>query len=85
MNISELLLIFFLKFLNDTYINCFFKKIILLVFNYITRLYNLGQFFLFCVVKHWGIPLSRRFRALKIWFVLRTYGIEGLQDQIHQV
>lgn len=29
--------------------------------------------------RHYGIPLSRRFRALKLWFVLRSYGIEGLQ------
>ena len=32
--------------------------------------------------RHWGIPLSRRFRALKLWFVLRTYGISGLQAYI---
>lgn len=30
--------------------------------------------------RHYGIPLSRRFRALKLWFVLRSYGIEGLQS-----
>lgn len=29
--------------------------------------------------RHYGIPLSRRFRALKLWFVFRTYGIAGLQ------
>lgn len=29
--------------------------------------------------RHWGIPLSRRFRSLKLWFVIRMYGIEGLQ------
>lgn len=29
--------------------------------------------------RHYGIPLSRRFRALKLWMVFRTYGIEGLQ------
>lgn len=29
--------------------------------------------------RHYGIPLSRRFRSLKLWYVLRTYGIEGLQ------
>jgi tyrosine decarboxylase len=29
--------------------------------------------------RHYGIPLSRRFRALKLWFVFRTYGITGLQ------
>lgn len=32
--------------------------------------------------RHWGIPLSRRFRALKLWFVLRSYGIKGLQSYI---
>lgn len=31
---------------------------------------------------HWQIPLSRRFRALKTWFVLRNYGIKGLQKHI---
>ncbi|MFT5167619.1 MAG: aromatic-L-amino-acid decarboxylase [Saprospiraceae bacterium] len=30
----------------------------------------------------WGIPLGRRFRALKLWFVIRYYGIEGLQQKI---
>lgn len=29
--------------------------------------------------RDWGVPLGRRFRALKLWFVLRSYGIEGLQ------
>lgn len=32
--------------------------------------------------RHWGIPLSRRFRALKLWFVFRSYGISGLQAYI---
>lgn len=32
--------------------------------------------------RHYGIPLSRRFRALKLWFVFRSYGIEGLQRYI---
>ena len=27
----------------------------------------------------WGIPLGRRFRSLKLWFVMRHYGLEGLQ------
>lgn len=30
----------------------------------------------------WSVPLGRRFRALKIWFVLRIYGVEGLQQMI---
>jgi len=32
--------------------------------------------------RHWGIPLSRRFRALKLWFVIRNYGVEGLRAYI---
>jgi aromatic-L-amino-acid decarboxylase len=28
--------------------------------------------------RDWQIPLGRRFRALKLWFVLRSFGIEGL-------
>jgi len=32
--------------------------------------------------RDWGIPLGRRFRALKLWFVMRTYGLEGMQDII---
>ncbi len=29
--------------------------------------------------RDWHIPLGRRFRALKLWFVIRHYGVEGLQ------
>lgn len=29
--------------------------------------------------RDWGVPLGRRFRSLKLWFVLRSYGLEGLQ------
>lgn len=29
--------------------------------------------------RDWGIQLGRRFRALKLWFVIRSYGLEGLQ------
>ena len=32
--------------------------------------------------RDWGIPLGRRFRALKLWMVIRTYGIAGLQERI---
>lgn len=30
----------------------------------------------------WSIPLGRRFRSLKIWFLLRAYGLEGLRAMI---
>lgn len=32
--------------------------------------------------RDWGIPLGRKFRALKLWFVIRTYGVEGLKKKI---
>ncbi|HEX9006048.1 MAG TPA: pyridoxal-dependent decarboxylase, partial [Bacteroidota bacterium] len=32
--------------------------------------------------RDWGIQLGRRFRALKLWFVIRTYGVEGLKERL---
>ena len=32
--------------------------------------------------RDWQVPLGRRFRALKLWFVLRSFGVEGLQKKI---
>lgn len=32
----------------------------------------------------WGIPLGRRFRSLKLWFVLRNYGLDGLQKELRK-
>ena len=32
--------------------------------------------------RDWGIPLGRRFRALKLWFVLRGYGVEGIREKL---
>ncbi|MFK7970638.1 MAG: aspartate aminotransferase family protein [Bacteroidia bacterium] len=32
--------------------------------------------------RDWGIPLGRRFRALKLWFVLRSYGLDGLRARL---
>ncbi len=34
--------------------------------------------------RDWHVPLGRRFRALKLWFVIRHYGIEGLQHHIRE-
>lgn len=32
--------------------------------------------------RDWGVPLGRRFRALKLWFVIRHFGIRGLQEKV---
>jgi aromatic-L-amino-acid decarboxylase len=34
--------------------------------------------------RDWGIQLGRRFRALKLWFVLRSYGVEGIQAMVRE-
>uniref|UniRef100_A0A667WEX2 Histidine decarboxylase n=1 Tax=Myripristis murdjan TaxID=586833 RepID=A0A667WEX2_9TELE len=34
---------------------------------------------------HWQIPLSRRFRSLKLWFVMRAFGLKNLQAHIRHV
>ncbi|BFZ64233.1 hypothetical protein YB2330_005372 [Saitoella coloradoensis] len=34
--------------------------------------------------RDWQVPLGRRFRGLKVWFVMRTYGLTGLQEHIRR-
>ncbi len=34
--------------------------------------------------RDWQVPLGRRFRALKLWLVIRHYGIEGLRHHLRQ-
>ncbi len=34
--------------------------------------------------RDWQVPLGRRFRALKLWFVIRHYGLEGLRHHIRE-
>ena len=35
-------------------------------------------------LRDWGIPLGRRFRALKLWFLIREQGISGLQARLRR-
>ncbi|MBP2681000.1 MAG: putative aromatic amino acid decarboxylase [Candidatus Krumholzibacteriota bacterium] len=34
--------------------------------------------------RDWHIPLGRRFRSLKLWFVIRHYGVEGLRHHVRR-
>jgi aromatic-L-amino-acid decarboxylase len=34
--------------------------------------------------RDWGIQLGRRFRALKLWWVIRSYGVEGLRAMLRE-
>jgi aromatic-L-amino-acid decarboxylase len=34
--------------------------------------------------RDWHVPLGRRFRALKLWFVIQHYGVEGLQFHVRR-
>jgi aromatic-L-amino-acid decarboxylase len=34
--------------------------------------------------RDWGIPLGRRFRALKLWFLIREQGVAGLQARLRR-
>ncbi|OQX06149.1 MAG: aspartate aminotransferase family protein [Desulfobacteraceae bacterium IS3] len=34
--------------------------------------------------RDWHVPLGRRFRSLKLWFVIRHYGVEGLRHHIRR-
>jgi aromatic-L-amino-acid decarboxylase len=34
--------------------------------------------------RDWQVPLGRRFRALKLWFVIRHYGVDGLRHHIRR-
>jgi aromatic-L-amino-acid decarboxylase len=35
-------------------------------------------------LRDWGVPLGRRFRALKLWFLIREQGIAGLQARLRR-
>ena len=60
------------------------KLMSFLIHQEINCIMNQSYVFLLCMAQHWGIPLSRRFRSLKLWFVIRSYGITGLQAYIRE-
>ncbi len=35
-------------------------------------------------LRDWQIPLGRRFRSLKLWFVIRHYGVEGIRHHVRE-
>jgi aromatic-L-amino-acid decarboxylase len=35
--------------------------------------------------RNWHLGLGRKFRSLKLWFVLRSYGVSGFQNHIRKV
>ncbi|NDQ56981.1 MAG: aminotransferase class V-fold PLP-dependent enzyme [Acidipila sp.] len=35
-------------------------------------------------LRDWGLPLGRRFRALKLWFLIREQGVEALQERLRR-
>ncbi len=35
-------------------------------------------------LRDWGVPLGRRFRALKLWFLIREQGVSGLQRRLRR-
>ncbi len=34
--------------------------------------------------RDWGVPLGRRFRALKLWFVIREIGVNGIREKLQK-
>lgn len=35
--------------------------------------------------RNWQLSLGRRFRSIKLWFVMRSHGVEGLQKHLRRV
>ena len=35
-------------------------------------------------LRDWGLPLGRRFRALKLWFMIREQGVTALQNRLRR-
>lgn len=53
--------------------------------NYSCNILQNSKHVFFFFFQHWQIPLSRRFRSLKLWFVMRWFGVKQLQAHIRHV
>ncbi|CAL7951391.1 unnamed protein product [Xylocopa violacea] len=58
----------------------------------ITEIYNVERIYLdnnkveiIPEYRHWQLSLGRRFRALKLWFVLRMIGVEGIREHVRRL
>ncbi|KAK3013807.1 hypothetical protein RJ639_009733 [Escallonia herrerae] len=52
------------------------------IYSYLRSLFQASQGNMVVDYKDWQIPLGRRFRSLKLWMVLRLYGLDNLQSYI---
>lgn len=58
------------------------KESLIRTFEILPEYLRTGTYGLVNDYRDWGIQLGRRFRALKLWFVIRSFGVEGLRDKI---
>jgi aromatic-L-amino-acid decarboxylase len=58
------------------------KKALISTFSILPEYLKTPQDHLVNNYRDWSIPLGRRFRALKLWFVIRSYGVDGLRKII---
>ncbi len=60
------------------------KEVLLRTFEILPEYLKTGNRGLVNDYRDWGIPLGRRFRALKLWFVIRSYGVKQLMEKIRE-
>jgi len=60
------------------------KELLIRTFEILPEYLKTGNRGLVNDYRDWGIQLGRRFRALKLWFVIRSYGVTQLQEKIRE-
>ena len=60
------------------------KEILIRTFEILPEYLKTGNRGLVNDYRDWGIQLGRRFRALKLWFVIRSFGVTQLQEMIRE-